>query len=423
MRAFKALWGVAVAACLAMSLLLLTAGGAAATQPKCLVVGDGGSHGTLQAAVDAASPGDTLRVKGTCYGDTTISKNLTIIGQSNPAFGPATLNGGNSRPKPGSVVTVDEGINVAITGLTITGGSGSYVPERGIFGGGILNYGSLTLANATVSGNKAETGGGIANRPNGSLTLKNSTVTDNRGGGSDLQGGNGGIDNVGSLTLIDSTVAGNRGYFAAIGNGGSLTLIDSTVTANRDVVVGGIENGGPLRLINSTVSDNRGAFGGGISNSFFGSVTINNSTVVGNTAFQDEGEAGYGGGIKNAGSMTLTNSTIARNTVEEGRGGGISNRGLVTLNNSNVAENEATPCLHCFGAVQGGRGGGIENEAFPGEYQGSLILNGSSSVTENTATEHGGGILNHRSEGATITFGLGWIGTVSGNTPDDIFNE
>jgi hypothetical protein len=34
----------------------------------------------------------------------------------------------------------------------------------------------------------------------------------------------------------------------------------------------------------------------------------------------------------------------------------------------------------------------------------------------------GGGVYNKKTEGATITFGVGWSGTVSGNTPDDIFN-
>jgi hypothetical protein len=63
----------------------------------------------------------------------------------------------------------------------------------------------------------------------------------------------------------------------------------------------------------------------------------------------------------------------------------------------------------------GGDGGGIDN-------QGSLTLNGASSVTENMASEHGGGIYNDESGGATITYGVGWSGTVSGNEPDDIFN-
>ena len=39
------------------------------------------SYATLQAAVNAAEPADTVRVQGTCSGSTTVSLNLTIDGQ------------------------------------------------------------------------------------------------------------------------------------------------------------------------------------------------------------------------------------------------------------------------------------------------------------------------------------------------------
>ena len=138
MRAFKARRHVAVVACMAMSLLLLTASGAMAAQSKCLIVGAGGSYGTLQAAVNAATAGDKLKVKGTCYGDTTISKNLTITGQSNPGFGSATLNGGNNALSPGSVI-VNRGATVAVTGLTITGGYSATIAGNTGGGGGVHN--------------------------------------------------------------------------------------------------------------------------------------------------------------------------------------------------------------------------------------------------------------------------------------------
>ena len=45
----------------------------------------------LQAAVDAANPGNRLKLKGTCVGVINIGKDLTITGQSNPAFGPSSF--------------------------------------------------------------------------------------------------------------------------------------------------------------------------------------------------------------------------------------------------------------------------------------------------------------------------------------------
>jgi hypothetical protein len=68
----------------------------------------------------------------------------------------------------------------------------------------------------------------------------------------------------------------------------------------------------------------------------------------------------------------------------------------------------------------GGGGGIYSGQAFGGRID-SVRLNDSSSVTQNTAGGEGGGIFSFKSKGATLTFGLGWNGTVSGNEPDDIF--
>jgi hypothetical protein len=88
--------------------------------------------------------------------------------------------------------------------------------------------------------------------------------------------------------------------------------------------------------------------------------------------------------------------------------------GSLTLNDSTVSGNKAS-----FG---GGIYNGLTKEVVTGRHPGSLTLNGSSWVTENTASKQGGGIYNNETLGSTITFGLGWSGAVSGNTPHDIFN-
>ena len=90
----------------------------------------------LQAAVGAASSGETLKLKGGCVGHTVINKYLSIDGHSNPASGPATLdgNGGNNR-----VLTISPGSNITLEGLTITGGDD---------GGGIYNSGTLNIDDA-----------------------------------------------------------------------------------------------------------------------------------------------------------------------------------------------------------------------------------------------------------------------------------
>ena len=377
---------------------------AGAKQPKCLVVNvrSGQSYGTLQEAVAAASAEDTLKVKGTCNGTTRISKNLTIVGESGYGSGQATLDGAKS----GSVVTVERGVTVALTRLTITGGSGS--PEG--IGGGITNFGSLTLTDSTVSGNTAfGKGGGIFNggesSPEASLRITDSTVSNNEVGSS-----GGGIANEeGSVTLNDSIVSRNTarqdgGGIAQV-FGGSLTITDSTVADNTAVgyitsLGGGIDvTSGSLTLTNSTVRGNAAPRGGG---GIYGATTI------------------IAGGGRN--SLTLDNSTVTRNTATGsfeyegtkyiGHGGGILDRaGTVTLNgSSSVSRNEAA-----------GNGGGIYSGKTLEHQADSVILNDSSSVTRNTAGGEGGGIYSDKSGGATLTFGIGWMGSVSGNEPDDIF--
>jgi len=146
---------------------------------------------------------------------------------------------------------------------------------------------------------------------------------------------------------------------------------------------GGIHNSGTMTLNNTTVSGNTASsYGGGIGND--GTLTLNNSSVSGNTA------NGAGGGIYNLGTLTLNNSSVSGNTAN-GAGGGIYNVSTLTLNNSTISGNMAN-----------GAGGGIDNDF------GTATLN-NSTVSGNTANGAGGGIYN----GNTATLNNS---TVSGNT-------
>ena len=169
-------------------------------------------------------------------------------------------------------------------------------------GGAILNSGTLTLTNVTVSGNSGGTlGGGIYNDASGLATLNNTTVSGNWASSA------GGIRNQGTLTLNSSTVSGNTGGLDG-GDGGGISNDTGTLTLNS-----------------STVSDNTtGMFGAGIFNDR-GELQMSNSTVSGNTT---TGPLGYGGGIVNlGGTATLTNVTISGNSAPSsyGDGGGIFN--------------------------------------------------------------------------------------------------
>ena len=190
---------------------------------------------------------------------------------------------------------------LTITGSTFSTNVASTVVDDGFerFGGGIANTSTLTIFNSTLSGNSADSGGGISNFA-GTLTISDSTVSGNSA--SNVGGGitNLSISGNASLTLNNSTISGNSAV-----NGG-----------------GGIRNRvHPLGTL---------------------TLTINNSTISQNSTTVD------GGGINNVaeelGTLTLTlnNSTISQNS-STGNGGGISNSGIITasLRSTIVANNDA----------------------------------------------------------------------------------
>ena len=121
--------------------------------------------GSLRAAIAAADqhPGrDTIDFAPSVTGTITLLSALpdlsTDIVIDGP--GPAALSAARSRADGTPnfrIFTVASGAEVSITGVTISGG-------HEVFGGGILNSGSLTLTDCAVRGNSADgTGAGISN--------------------------------------------------------------------------------------------------------------------------------------------------------------------------------------------------------------------------------------------------------------------
>lgn len=262
-------------------------GDEAVTITTCLVTGNSNqSSTTLQAAVDAATAGDTLTVQGTCAGTITVGKDLTLTGQPASGYPTPTLDGNQA----GTVLTIGQGATVIINTLTITGGIAS-----GCCGGGISNRGTLTLNNDIVSGN---------------------TTTNGSGGG--------GIGNIGSLTLNSTTVSGNNAP-----NGGG----------------GGIWSNGVATLNGSTsITGNSGLQGGGIG-AFGGTVTLNDTTsVIGNSASGDPTLAAGGGIWAGNSTVTMTGGATITHNSSSTVGGGILNygstlSGAVAGSDGNVHDN------------------------------------------------------------------------------------
>ncbi|MCX6875774.1 MAG: choice-of-anchor D domain-containing protein [Verrucomicrobia bacterium] len=131
----------------------------------------------------------------------------------------------------------------------------------------------MTITNgATAAG---ESGGGIINQ--GTLSVRNSTLSHNASG----QDG-GAIESIGMLSLTNSTVAGNSAASAGGGidfhNGEVFTLTNSTVAANAaGGSGGGIRSSGSLTLSNALVAGNRAPG----SNDLLGEVTTLGGNLIG----------------------------------------------------------------------------------------------------------------------------------------------
>ena len=243
------------------------------------------SCATIGHSISQASSGDAVMIAPATYSENlTINISLKLIGSG---ANTTIIDGGRQR----RVVSILN--TTAIVGLS------KVTIQNGVAagGGGILNWGTLTLTNSILSANTAASqssaaGGGIYN--GGKLTITNSTLSRNSGTSNYLYGG--AIYNTGTLTITNSTLSGNTAY-GYFGGGG-----------------GGIYNSsGSVTIINTTLSGNsaHASGGGGIYNSL-GSVAINNATLSGNTA------AGYKGGgifVAKGATVTLQNSIVANSST------------------------------------------------------------------------------------------------------------
>jgi T5SS/PEP-CTERM-associated repeat protein len=271
------------------------------------------------------------------------------------------------------VLRVDPVVTVELRGITVTGSGG---------GGGILNFGTLTLISSTVSNSRPNpsfefpaAGGGIHNQ--GTLTLINSIVSNNDGFSE-----GGGIFNFlsGTITLTSSSVSGNRASNGGgiFNRGGIVTLSNSTVSANRATngLGGGLVNYTDTILIvtNSTVSGNSAtSVGGGILNQFSSFMTVTNSTISGNSASS-------GGGIHNFGGLTLVNSTVSRNSATS-FGGGLFNFSLggVVLTSSIIAQQDQG--ANCYNEP----GGNITSQGYNLDSDGTCNLTATGDIPNGVA--------------------------------------
>jgi CSLREA domain-containing protein len=200
-------------------------------------------------------------------GDLDVRSDITIVGSG--AKSTQVINDRLTAPPPDDrLIHVAAGARLAVRGVTLRQGASTDD------GGAVLSAGTLGLRDVEVRGSAAAAGGALAViGPGASAVLRGVTLTGNH-------------------------AAGDGGGLAVSGAGARVDLLDSTVSGNG-----------------------AGGSGGGLFHGAGAAVTLNNVTITGNRADEDQDQAGDGGGTSGeAGSqVTFANTVLAGNI---GRTGG-----------------------------------------------------------------------------------------------------
>ena len=275
---------------------------------------------TIQAAISHAINGDSVTLEDGVYtgpGDVDIDfggLNLTVNSVNGPAKTIIDC-GGSTALHRGFYFHSNES-NAVVSGLTIENGHDGH-------GGGVaIETGSVvTLNNCDIINNEVSHVSSMGGDPN--------------------DGAGGGVANFGRVTLTNCTLSGNIAYSAnghdifnsscggGLYNDDYATLVGCTIDNNT--VTGSVQNPGS---------------GGGFANGTDQIVGLTVQAAVSNCIFAGN-TATYGGGIVNdlyvgTHSLTLTNCLIVSNATTNGNGGGIfSLNGPLTLQFCTLSGNRA----------------------------------------------------------------------------------
>ncbi len=318
----------------------------------------------LQAQIDAANPGDTLRVKGTCEGSFTVDKDLTLDGTPSATLDAVEL---------GRTLTINGSPTVRLLDLTITGGR---VDGTNVSGGGIRHAaGSLTIRRVSVVGN-------LVVATSGSLGA--------------VAGGGGISSHAGSLAIYDSTIRGNE--------------VRATASIDTTAFAGGIGRVGALIIDGSTVADNRSlsesddgyaaASGGGID--LGGRLTMTASRLSGNRATARAGDqpaTAHGGGLRLAGAhpYSIRGSAVSGNRATAisvssatAQAGGLLVAGDGSIVGSRLVANES----RAYSSSAGGQalGGSLSSHSGTLELRRAAVLDSVAEALASPAVAEGGGI-------------------------------
>ncbi|MGB0562864.1 MAG: DUF4347 domain-containing protein [Spirulinaceae cyanobacterium] len=207
-----------------------------------------------------------------------------------------------------------------------------------------------------------------------------------------------------TLTAVNNATDGANGLPSVVADGGNKVTINgmgNTIRSGGNFRIFQVAAGAELEINETTLTGGvanaggSGDDGGAIFNR--GTLTVNNSTISGNSAADDGGAIQSFNASANIATVTLTNTTVASNTAG-GNGGGLSNTtftnaaansAVMNIINSTVSNNTANV------------GGGVAS--LGQNANNSAVVNiTNSTISGNTVVFGGGGIYNR---GQTATRG------------------
>jgi uncharacterized repeat protein (TIGR01451 family) len=313
-----------------------------------LTVCKGGScdYDTVQAAVDAATGGEIIKVAAGTYDDIHVRGGITQVVYVSATV---TIQGGYT--------TTDWGTSFPVTQPTVldAGRQGRVISVIGA--GGAVTVESVIL----TGGDAAGLGGGPS-------------------WASDVGGGIYAASD--DLVLVNSAIYSNS---AQAGGGVYLYLSDRSRVAANVVYDNGATWGAGLYVYggeHNAVADNHvysntaGHSGGGLYLHQTGHPQLSGNTVCSNTAQMGDGSGAYLGSVH--GGATISGNTFCHNTIESlGRGGGLYAMGslVLTLEDNDIYGNEVPS-----------QGGGL----YLSDCRDSVLRD--NSIYENVAGTNGGGL-------------------------------
>lgn len=292
-----------------------------------------GSKGSLRTAIELSEHGDTIQFAlEQCPCEIALTEGEIVLDHSLTIAGPGSHWLSITGSELSRVFRIGEKASVVISGVSIRNGSANNYHEASpycTYGGGVLSYGDLTIADAVIRGNVSPNGfgGGIA-ALRGSLSLIRTSVVDN--------------------------VAGGDTDYCAFGyehKGGGLFAEATDVRINASEFSGNVGGAiaalyGQMRVDGSNISNNAGT---GIYLDLSQGISINESSVNSNK----------GGGVSGYGGIEIRNSTIAGN-------GGTGVAGIwPRVSNSTLSGNFAGYASFCPPDYGPGHASAVDSERQP----------------------------------------------------------